>query len=66
MKKLHNRIGPTMNMVRVTENTIHIVLKASFSIFMVPIDCSKSQCLLVTVAARKKRLNKDWDENILN
>ena len=53
-----------MNMVRVTENTIHIVLKASFSIFMVPIDSSKSQCLLVTVTARKKGLNKDYDENV--
>ena len=51
-------------MVRVTENAIHIVVKASFSIFMVPIDSSKSQCLLVTVAARKKILVKDWDENV--
>ena len=53
-----------MNMVRVTENTIHNVLKASSSIFMVPIDSSKSQCLLVTVTAGKKGLIKDWDENV--
>ena len=66
LNKPHDSIGPTMNMVRVTENAIHIVVKASFSIFMVPIDSSKSQCLLVTVAARKKILVKDWDENIRN
>ena len=51
LNKLHDKIGPTMKATRATENVIQIVLKASFSIVMVPMDSSKSQCLFVTVQA---------------
>ena len=54
LNKLHDRIGPAMKEIRATENVIQMVLKASFSIVMVPIDSSKSQCLFVTVQAKIK------------
>ena len=53
-----DRIEPKMKETIPTENVIHKLLKAWFSISIAPMDSSKSQCLWVTVKAKTKKLHQ--------
>ena len=57
---MQDRIEPKMSESVPTKSMIHNFWKAWFSISIVPMDSSKSQCLWVTVKARTKNSINDY------
>ena len=55
LNMMQDKIEPKMKQTVPTESVIHKLLKAWFSMSIVPMDSSKSQCLFVTVKARIKK-----------
>ena len=54
LNMVQDKIGPKMSKTVATEIVIHSPWKAWYSMCIVPIDSSNSQCLFVTVKARQK------------
>ena len=54
LNMMQDRIGPAIRKTEPVDIVIHNVLRACFSMSIVPMDSSSSQCLWVTVMARTK------------